>query len=339
MSVSAIIDEEVEDFKLELTWKDTVSGVTSAIATFIMQRGWSLAGALYSICLPLHSARYGQTTSKVQEVFRRLFCLVWAPPFAMVPLAFTSVSAFLTLFTRSYRTTIGSFKEEVTGQKLFTLNPQMGPGFLPSRNVGLVSSGERLGRLVATVRDNDPDIVFLPGVHTTCAGKLASQLKDRYHFIFSAMGPKCFDFDAGLFVAFRGKLVRTPEYIPFNHQKGGYFMFETPDTLYLCAESPSLESLQEMCSREGKKVVFMGNIEQNSPEFSFLVEKGFVSVTDGVTETNAPYIDFHKKEEPVTEKRNGVLFVKEGSMEAKILPMHKEGFIDQALSNHSAVLA
>ncbi|MBF5059977.1 hypothetical protein [Candidatus Neptunochlamydia vexilliferae] len=341
MSVSTI-DEEVEDFKLELGWKDTVASVTNDIATLIMKGFWLSADSIY-LFRARHSARYGQNTTSLQEGIRRVANFIFAVAVGQVTLAFyVFATPFLTLFSRSYRTTAGTFEGEVTGQRLFILNPQMGPGPLPSYRTGLVSGGERLDRLATTIRDNDPDIVFLPGVHSIYAGDLASKLKDRYHFIFSAMGPKCFDFDAGFFVAFRGELVRTPEYIPFNHQKGGYFTFETPDTLYLCTQNPSLESLQEMCSREGKKVVLMGDLgfEPDSPEYAFLVEKGFGSAVNGVTETNVPYLDFHKKDEPPTERKNSVLFVKGEHRESKVLRMYKgEGFIDQALSNHNAVLA
>ena len=353
MSVEAASGEGVDSIPLfdgEIGVKDRVNEKITGVATQVIHLNSSLRRSLELDFAPLHSGEYGQTSSTVQEVVGRIVRFVICFPSWMGTLPFAVAAAAITAignFSHSspYRTTHGTFSGEINkSPKLCLLNPRMLTGISPQRNAGVSVASDRFDRLVSTIRDNNPDVVFLPEVNRFNAPSLAASLKERYHFFFTGMGEKMLGEDTSFFIAFRGNLVKSPEYIPFRKQdwlmERGYFVMETEERIYVCTYNPTRGDWNEIFSREfgdKKQVVLMGEMEPEDGEL--LLQKGFVSgiPKNAQTTTSAPYMHYHSVEEG---QSTSVPFLYFSKMEGKtdVVPMHGSENVAQALSDHALIL-
>ncbi|MCB1072616.1 MAG: endonuclease/exonuclease/phosphatase family protein [Chlamydiia bacterium] len=356
MSIEGISDSgEAVPFEQEWTYRDFLAGVVTKVGQGFITPFWLLQESLHHSILPLHSGEYGQSRSGLQEVVMRIFWGVFfkAPAF-LTSMPFAAVGVVLNgigniLHTKDYRVDCGKFRGEMNKDtKLMLLNPHMLRGGIPLWNQGLTPASNRLDRLIATVRDNNPDIVFLPEVSASIRASVRNALSDRYHYFFSNMGKRMLGLDASFFIAFRGTLKSVPQFIPFKNQdlvmERGFFTFETHDTRYFFTYYPSLDDLKEICTlnMEGKKIVLMGDLgfERGSPSFEYLQKQGFVSGLKErtSTETNAPYLHLYNIEEEEKKVEKAMIFIKQGEGVSQLAPMHLNSKIDQALSNQSMVL-
>ena len=355
MTIEGVGDsEEVVSFEYERTYRDSLAGLVTTIAQGLITPFWLLQESLHYSIIPIHSGEYGQNHSKVQEVVKRAFWAIFfkIPAFG-ISLPFAGIGVFLTgignkLQTKVYRVDHGIFNGEMNkNTKLMLLNPHMLPGGISLWNQGLTPASDRLDRLVSTVRDNNPDIVFLPEVNASVRSSLRKAFNDRYHYFFSNMGRRTLGMDASFFIAFRGTLKTIPQFIPFKNQdlvmERGFFAFETHDTRYFFTYHPTLEDLKEICAQKmnGKKAVLMGPLgfERGTPLFAYLEKQGFISgfKERTFTETNAPYLHLYKIEEEDKKVENGTIFIK-GKGISEAVPMHLDSKIDEALSNESMIL-
>lgn len=302
-----------------------------------------LSESLHYSFLPLHPGEYGQKNSKQLEVVRRVLWGAFqlpatgvALPFAAVGLVCHGVSNLMNRMV--YRMDRGTFSGEMNKHTtLMTLNPRMYRSFPFSHHGGVMPWKERHDQLVRTVRDNNPDILFLPEMNASARNALRKELDDRYHYFFSNMGRRTLGFEASFFIAFRGKLESKPEYVRFSDQglvtEKGFFHFEANQTHYFCTASPNLQDLEEMSEKvkEGKKVVFMidTTYEKSSAECAFLKARGFTSIA--VKESNAPAA--HLYGTPLEENANEGIFMRGAKGETDIVPMHHDQKIDEALSD------
>lgn len=353
MSVEAVSGEGVDTIPLfdgEIGAKDKVNEkITGFAAKVIGSTSYSWQSFVWFTFSHLHSGEYGQTKSTIQEVVGRIVGVIqvalWMAkiPFAAIASVVTAVGNFS--HSSPYRTTLGTFNGEINkNPKLLLLNPRMLTGINPQRNAGVSVASERHDRLVSTIKDNNPDVVFLQEVNRFNAPSLAASLKERYHFFFTGMGERMLGEDTSFFIAFRGALVKPPEYIPFRKQdwfmERGYFVMETEERIYVCSYNPTLGDWNEILSREfgdKKQVVLMGEMEPEDGEI--LLQKGFESgiPEKAQTTTPAPYMHYHSVEEG---ESTSVPFLYFSKMEGKtdVIPMHGSENIAQALSDHSLIL-
>jgi len=354
MSVEAASGKGVESIPLfdgEIGYKDRLNEKITGFANRVIQVNSYLKQCCLLAFMPFHSGEYGQTHYEFQEVARRVTRFILAFPAWLGTLPFATVGTVAAavgnyLHSRAYRTTCGTFHGDVhKNPKLFLLNPRMLTGTSPLREAGLSLGNDRWDRLIATVWDNNPDVVFLPEVNRFTASSLTEVLKERYHFFFTGMGEKAYGEDVSFFIAFRGDLVRPPEYIPFTSQdwmmERGYFVMETNDRIYVCTYNPVQSDLEEICARDfgDKKVAIMGEMDRDLKEV--LIEKGFVSGIPEEAEltTLAPYAYFHKQEEEEPDiKEEPFLFFKGIQGKTDVVPMHDVKKINEALSDHALIL-
>lgn len=353
MSIEATSGEGVDNIPLfdgEIGVKDKVNEKITGLAAQVIHLNSYLRQSLELDFAPLHSGEYGQTSSLIQEVVGRIVRFVICFPSWMGTLPFAAAAAAITAVGNfshrsPYRTTHGTFSGEINkSPKLCLLNPRMLTGVNPQRNAGVSVASDRFDRLVSTIRDNNPDVVFLPEVNRFNAPSLAASLKERYHFFFTGMGEKMLGEDTSFFIAFRGNLVKPPEYIPFRKQDWlmdrGYFVMETEERIYVCTYNPTRGDWNEIFSREfgdKKQVVLMGEMEPEDGEL--LLQKGFVSgiPKNAQTTTSAPYMHYHSVEEG---ESTSVPFLYFSKMEGKtdVVPMHGSENVAQALSDHALIL-
>lgn len=356
MSIQGVSDSaEVMLFEHEWTHRDSLESLVTKIGQKFITPFWLLEESFHHSFLPLHPGEYGQSRSRLQEVIMRVFwgavfkvpALLFFLPFAGVGLALTGIENFL--HTKDYHAHRGAFKGEMNKDtKLMLLNPHMLRGGIPLWNQGLTPAINRLDRLIATIRDNNPDIVFLSEVNVSIRSALREALNDRYHYFFSDIGRRMLGLETSFFIAFRGSLESVPQFIPFKSQdvvmERGFFTFETQNAHYFFTYRPSLEDLKEICAQnaEGKKIVLMGDLgfERGSPSFEYLQKQGFVSGLKErtATETNAPYLHLYNIEEEEKKIEKGMIFIKQGEGVSQVAPMHLNSKIDQALSNQSMIL-
>ncbi len=353
MSVESANGEGVDNIPLfdgEIEVKDKVSEKITDFAMQVIHLNSYLRQSLELNFAPLHSGEYGQTSSLIQEVVGRIVRFVICFPSWMGTLPFVSVAAAITavgnFFHNSpYRTTHGTFSGEINkSPKLCLLNPRMLTGISPQRNAGISVRSDRFDCLVSTIRDNNPDVVFFPEVNRFNAPSLAASLKEGYHFFFTGMGEKILGEDTSFFIAFRGALLKSPEYVPFRKQdwlmERGYFIMETEERIYVCTYKPTREDWNEIFSREfgdKKQVVLMGEMESEDGEI--LLQKGFVSgiSKDAQTTTSVPYMHYHSVEEGESTSIPLLYFSK---MEGKtdVISMHGPENVAEALSDHALIL-
>lgn len=356
MSVEGVSDSgEAIPFDQEWTSRDYLASLVTKVGQGFITPFWLLQESFHHSILPIHPGEYGQSRSGLQEVIMRVFWgAVFKAPTTLFSLPFAGVGVALTVIgnlleTKDYRCDSGAFKGELNKDtKLMHLNPHMLRGGIPLWKQGLMPASNRLDRLIATVRDNNPDIVFLPEVNASIRSTLRGALNDRYHYFFSNMGRRTLGLEASFFIAFRGSLKSVPQFVPFKSQdfvmERGFFTLETQDTRYFFTYHPSLEDLKEICAQnmEGKKIVLMGDLgfEKGSPSFEYLQKQGFVSnLKERVTtETNAPYLHLYNIEEEEKKIEKGMVFIKQGKGVSQVAPMHLKSKIDQSLSNQSMVL-
>lgn len=354
MSIEGVKDsEEVIPFESEKSYRDSLAEAVTKVAQMYIAPFWLLQQSLHYSSLNLHPGEYGQNQSLIQEVTRRFFwgsfklaALMEASVFGAFGVVLTGIGNLLQ--TKDYRIDYGSFNGEMNKDtKLLGFNPHMLPGGLPLWTSGLLPAGERLERLISTIRDNNPDVLFIPDVSASIRGSLRQALNDRYNYFFSNMGRRTLGFDASFFIAFRGSLKSSPQFVSFKSQdyvkERGFFTLETHDTRYFFTYHPTLEDLKEICAQkmEGKKAVLMGPLgfERGSPSFEYLESLGFVSGLKErtPTETNAPYLHLYKIKEDEQKVEKGAIFIK-GKGTSESIPMHLDSKIDQALSNESMIL-
>ncbi|QVL56973.1 MAG: endonuclease/exonuclease/phosphatase family protein [Simkaniaceae bacterium] len=354
MSIEGISEsEEVVPFEYDKSYRESLAEAVTKIAQGCITPFWLAEASLHYTFLPLHSGEYGQNRSAIQEVVRRVFWGMFKVPTFIMSLPLAGLGIVLTgignlLQTKNYRADCGTFKGEMNKDtKLMMLNPRMLPGGLPYSMAGLTPASDRLDRLVSTIRDNNPDIVFLPEINASVRSSLRNTLNDRYHFFFSNMGRRTLGMDASFFIAFRGTLKNTPQFTPFKNQdlamERGFFSFENHDTRYFFTFLPTLEDLKEICAEkmDGKKVVLMGDLgfERGSPSFEYIEKQGFISGLKErtPTETNAPYLHLYEEDQEENKVEKGMIFIK-GKGVAEAIPMHLDSKIDEALSNQSMIL-
>lgn len=352
MSVEGIESGEEKGISLfsgEKSYRDGVCEAISSFASRVIQLNCFCKRGVLQTFTPIHVGEYGQANSLVLEVAYRAMRFAIATPTWMGTLLFSTCASMMAavangIHSRSYRVTCGTFDGELSKKpKLFLLNPRMLSGLNPLKKGGVALGGERFDRLVSTIRDNNPDIVFLPEIDRWNASSLTGLLKDQYQFFFTGMGEKALGEDASFFIAFRGELVKPPEYISFKKQGGfmerGYFIMETVDRVYVSTYLPKREDWDEIFSRDfgGKKVTLMGEMDLELEEY--LREKGFVSsLLEGVElTTSAPYNHFHGKEREGI-KEGPFLFLSQVGGETEMIPMHDIEKIDEALSDHPLIL-
>lgn len=353
MSVEAASGEGVDSIPLfdgEIGVKDRVNEKITGFATQVIHFN-SFCRQSYRLSWSIrHCGEFGQNSTWLQESIRRVVRTIVAFPFWLGTLPFAAAAAFTTAVgnlshSSRYRTTHGTFSGEINkSPKLCLLNPRMLTGVNPQRNAGVSIASDRFDRLVSTIRDNNPDVVFLPEVNRFNAPSLAASLKERYHFFFTGMGEKMLGEDTSFFIAFRGNLVKPPEYIPFRKQdwlmERGYFVMETEERIYVCTYNPTRGDWNEIFSREfgdKKQVVLMGEMEPEDGEL--LLQKGFVSgiPKNAQTTTSAPYMHYYSVEEG---QSTSVPFLYFSKMEGKtdVVPMHGSENVAQALSDHALIL-
>ena len=353
MSVEAASGEGVDSIPLfdgEIGVKDKVNEKITGFATQVIHLNSYLRQSLELDFAPLHPGEYGQTNSWIQEVVRRIVRFVVCFPSWMGTLPFAAFASAVTAVgnlshSSLYRTKHGTFAGEINkSPKLCVLNPRMLTGINPQTNAGISIASDRFDRLVSTIKDNNPDVVFLPEVNRFNAPSLAASLKERYHFFFTGMGEKMIGEDTSFFIAFRGALVKPPEYIPFRKQdwlmERGYFVMETEERIYVCTYKPTPGDWNEIFSLEfgdKKQVVLMGEMEPEDSEI--LIQKGFISgiPKDAQTTTSAPYVHYHSVEEGESTSVPLLYFSK---MEGKtdVIPMHGSENVAEALSDHALIL-
>ncbi|MCB1110800.1 MAG: hypothetical protein KDK64_07435 [Chlamydiia bacterium] len=352
MSVEATSGETTESLPLfdgEIRIKDWVSEAITSLATQVIHFNSFQRQSVELTFAPFHSGEYAQTHLMIQELARRVARLAICFPTWMATLPFATVAALATTVgnlahSSLYRTKCGDFKGETSlHPKTCLLNPRMLTGIAPQKAAGVELGSERYDRLVDTIRDNNPDVLFLPEVNRFTAPSLIKDLYDRYHFFFSGMGEKMVGEDASFFIAFRGELIRPPEYIPFREQgwlmERGYFIMETKERTYVCTYNPTPKNWSEILTKEygDKEVVLMG--EMSSEDCYLLTDAGFVSMIPGgyPTITAAPFIHYHGTEEG---KPTSVpfLFMNQLKGKTEVVPMHDSEKIAEALSDHAMIL-
>lgn len=352
MSVDSVSGEGTEFLPFydgEIGWKDYLNEKVSGCAREVIHFNSYLRQSLELNIAPLHPGEYGQTRYKFQEVICRFFWTITYFPTWMGTLPFAMfasvISSGLNLVrSNSYNVSKGDFKGELNqNPKTFLLNPHMLTGATPQKEAGLTVSGDRYDRLVSTIRDNNPDVAFLPEVNRYNAPALISDLKDRYHFFFSGMGERMVGEDASFFIAFRGNLIRPPEFLSSRTQEWfmgkGSFIMETEERVYACMYRPSKEDWSDVLNREfGKKeVILMG--EMDPANHVLLEEKGFRSMIpkDREVLTTAPYEKYHGTDEG---KPTTISFFYMNCPKGKtdVVPMHDPEKISEALSDHALIL-
>ena len=362
------------DFALSLegTTQDFFSDKIHTIANYCIKPFWFVEEKLHSCILPLHSGEYGQTQSKVQEVFGRIvrgFLLI-APMLSSLPCAFLGMG--LTgigniIQSREYRYVAGGYQGEFSSQpKAFYLNSSMFPGALPCEYGGVSPASMRFDRLVSTVRENNPDFVFLCELNRGLGMSMVDALRDRYNHFAIDVGLNAKGLEACFFIAYRGELVSPPVFIPFTEtRKGmhsGFFMVETPDTYFVCThlkpqsgddltQSAQLNQILHQVETEWteKRVVFMGdfNFERDTAQHKLLLEKGFIDrlTKKDETCTNVLEVHMHKlDEEVVSESIDYMLVLDRGKKKTEIdlnllATYHQDEHLHEALSDHKALIA
>ncbi len=301
--------------------------------------------------LYFHPGEYGQYENVALEIASRVIHLVYLPYLRFLTFSYKVVGSALNkvgnkLNDSLFREVRGTFSGEVRKKpRTMIINPHMSEGYIS----GLTWPEDRLPRLVRTLRDNDPDMVFLSEVNRSIGGTLVKELKDRYHFFFSEFSLKGQVEKSPFFIAFRGDLLKPPEYVSFPGQSSevekGACILETSNRVYLCVDHPRLEDVQELCSKDfgDREVYLMGDLgfDKNHPTFSYLKEAGFVSKTpEGVeTGTNAPSLSYEGKEGEPTLTKTCFLFVKgEDGKEGAVLSMYDLKIPREALSNQNGIL-
>lgn len=346
-----VVNEEANEisFKKEEVQPNKAVSVVSGFGYLCSYPFHRMSESLHWSFLPIHPGEYGQKKTNQLEwirFFLRFFGFQAAffgisIPFATLGIVSHGIS---NIFNRtSYRVDEGSFSGELNkNTKVMTLNPRMHRSLPKVSNHGVTPGSDRFARLVSTVKDNNPDILFLLEMNATVRHALRQELEDRYHYFFSNMGRRTLGFEASFFIAFRGKLESKPKYVRFTQQglitERGFMYFEANQTHYSCTANPTLEDLEEMKSKikEGKKVVFLmeTTFKKDGPEYAYLKEQGFPSVS--VQETNAPSAHLYG-EEAISEEREGV-FMGGAQGETDIVSMHQADKIDEAFSDKSMFL-
>lgn len=351
----------VVPFENEQSYRDSLANLATKVG-----QGFTFPSRhlVESFCTDLttliyfHPGEYNQSHSRIQKIAKMVFFDAFKIPFTLFFSSFAAVGLVLAgvgnlLARKGCRVDQGQFRGKMNKEiKLMLLNAHMqkgpAPSLLPLWNQGLLPANSRLKRLVATIRDNNPDIVFLPNVNASMRSSLRHALNDRYHYFFSSVGRKVLGFDASFFVAFRGTLKSVPQFIPFKTQdhlmERGFFIFETQDTRYFFTHNPTLGDLKEICAQkmEGKKEILMGDLgfERGSPSFEYLDKQGFISSLKAgtPTETNAPYLHLYGLKEKEKKVEKEMVFIKQGKGISEATPMHLDSKVDEALSNQSMIL-
>ena len=350
MSVESISSEET----VELNWEESRTSRYAEKASWCAQKLLGLHsslfdGMLYFIKTPVHLGQYGQCSHWATEGVRRgvmaVSCFVLWGSFLIpsIPIAAFDYGARW-LCSKSYRVIQGSYDKEPGGRLLYLNSKSL------SEQSGLADTPERYERLIATIRDNDPDIAFVPEVNRKVCDQLLSALKDRYHFLFYGMGQRtCVGDDTAFFIAFRGDLASVPEYEGGHSsdvwKERGCFFIEKEEAFYCFLENPSMKDLERLSQKDfkEKKVVLMGDFgfDRKDPRYQFLVDQGFASpIPEGEkTTTNAPYAYYHKTGEVVIAE-NLFLMVRgefKGKVETRM--NHSPELPQEALSNQKLIIA
>ena len=375
MSVEAV-GSASEEFSLALegNYRDFFGDKIQTLANLCIKPFWFVEQKLYSCFLPLHPREYGQAVSKIQEVCRRLFTFIFSVPAMLASLPFYFMGMALTgignvIKTRAYRYVEGNYHGEFTSQpKVFHLNACMFPGSLPCAFGGVSPASMRFDRLVTTIRENDPDIVFLCEFNRGLRMSMVNALKDRYSHFAIDVGLNATGLESSFFIAYRGELASPPLYIPFKEERkgmnSGFFMFETPDTYYVTTHLKNHEGTEEDTRTQlaqlkqilshienewiQKRVVFMGdfNFERNSQQYQLLMEKGFIDrlSTGEETCTNAMQVHMDNLEEAVVSESIDYMLVLDRSQKKSQLDLHivksyiRDEYLHEALSDHHILI-
>ncbi|NGX51035.1 MAG: hypothetical protein K1060chlam2_00892, partial [Chlamydiae bacterium] len=293
----------------------------------------------------------------------KVFLIPWgleSIPFFLLGMSLTAIGNIIQ--SREYRYIAGNYKGKFSSEpKLFSLNTSMLPGALPSHYGGLSPASRRFDRLVSTIRENNPDFVFLSELNRGWGSSMVSALRDRYNHFAIDVGLNAIGMEACFFIAYRGKVVSPLEFIPFNSprkgMKSGFFIVESPDTYFICTHmSPNserdaaltqiLHHIEKRCG--DKRVVFMGdfNFERESDNHNRLLKKGFVDqlAKEDETCTNALMVHMHNLEEKVVPESIDYMVVldrgeKKSKLNLQLLTSYRQGdHLHGALSDHKALL-
>lgn len=361
-----------EPLELEGTSFDYLSDKIHTIANYCIKPFWFMEQTIHQCFLPLHPGEYGQTQSSIQEVCRRIFTctLSIAPilaslPFAAFGMALTGVGNALQ--TRAYRYVAGDYQGEFSSHpKAFHLNACMFPGALPCEFGGVTPANKRFDRLVTTIRDNDPDFVFLCEFNRGLGASMVSALKDRYNHFITDVGLNAKGLETSFFVAYRGEFAIPPVFVPFDEKRkgmnSGFLAIETPDTVYVTTHLKNHTGAEEddriQCSQlyqilahigeSSKRVVLMGdlNFERDTEQYQLLIDRGFVDFGKEGDETctNAHEVHLHNLDKEITHEAIDYMLVRDPSnkkskLDLSVLPTYTvDEYLHEALSDHHALI-
>lgn len=149
--------------------------------------------------------------------------------------------------------------EEITppdSMKMMTLNACMFPGGLPFVLGGLPPASERLKKLEALIREQNPDVLLLQEMAHGPSVDLYESIKDLYPHFFVRIGPNPPLMESGLFVASRYP-IQNAGFIPYDDQKGilrGAFWIETKDAVIFTSHMEHGEETNHMRVAQFNKV-------------------------------------------------------------------------------------
>jgi hypothetical protein len=369
MSVDAVGDsEEKVSLDLEETTQDFFSDQIHTVAKYCIEPFWILEQKLHSCILPLHPGEYGQTQSKIQEVCRRVFIAIFLTPWMLSSIPFAVLGMSLTgignmLKSREYRYMGGDYQGEFSSKvKVLSLNTGMLPGALPCKYGGLSPANMRFDQLVDTVRENNPDFVFLCEFHRGLSMSMVNALRDRYNHFAIDVGLNAKGLEACFFIAYRGELASPPVFVPFNEKRkgmhSGFFIVETPDSYFICShlkphddqsQLTQLNQIMHFVETEckEKRVVLMGdfNFERETALHKMLLEKGFIDrlTKKDETCTNALEVHMHNLDEEVISESIDYMLVldrekKKTEIDLNLLATYdQDEHLHEALSDHKAL--
>ncbi|NGX45871.1 MAG: hypothetical protein K940chlam2_01051 [Chlamydiae bacterium] len=243
---------------------------------------WTMEAAIRTF-LPLKPGQYGQSESKVYEIFTRVIAIIAAA--LMLPLTLIGLAVGTSLHFIGYKCLAKtdylyhkSLCPEAPNEKklkVLSLNSCFMPGGLSLLFGGVTPSAARIDALAKKIFQSDPDVVCLEEMHSVEADfALMQKLEDRYtHFYFN-IGHQVIYFDSGLFIASKRK-IENPEFTPFsrvvdvhNLANKGIFQFEVSGAhifhthLFPSSDTEARPNGQEIAIRGQELQIIVDKIQQ-----------------------------------------------------------------------------
>lgn len=282
--------------------------LTKTVASHLMIPFWKAEAPFQYCLLPFHPGEYGQEVNKTAEYTKRFFIAAVALPTMVVTLPLLLLSFPLTGLARvyesdNYRHLSGMCPQrELSRPKFFHLNACMFFGGLPYVMGGVTPADSRFKELMATVKEVNPDILFLCEFNRTLSRPIHQNLKGIYSDFFVDIGLNAQGMENALMVASRVPIVSKPRYIPFSmkiegeqkYLKRGFFAVETKGKWYIYTHlhpkdgaydrdvrQRQLIEIQDFIDiRTGDKpVILLGDLNINrlddsSHEYEAMIERG-----------------------------------------------------------------